>query len=145
MNPAILLLVTITHLIASPACSAQETRLLGTWKSDKEATKRYITSELKLSPTVIEALDKIVGTLTLTYTSSTVTFANCELAGTYRYEVLASSDKELKVQIIGTNGERSSISTIQFTSPTEFWSIPSKSEIPGFRELFRKTDEKTNP
>lgn len=141
MRRSLAFLLAILLLLPAAAALAEDQRLLGTWKSNRKATEWYLTSELNLRPEVVETLGKITGRVTVTYTANKVTFRGGDLVGTFDYEIVSANGNEVQIQIIGPDGMRPPITTLLFTSGKEYWSIPTKSRVRGFRESFRKVSD----
>src|ERR1043166_101649 len=110
MTRRFLLFAGIAFCTAVAGCAHKEMRLLGTWQSDREGTEQYLVSEAKVSPAILSKLDTVLGRMKITYTPSQAVLENCELAGTYRYEILSSAGNEVQVRLIGSDGEKGSTS-----------------------------------
>ena len=132
-------------------CSTSDSRLYGTWKSDREATIDYNRNHTKISDRELQALGQMFGHLIVVYQSggrsSTTMEAHTITRGTETesfdslsdksaYRIVAKDDDSVVIEL----GEDKTILTIHFEGDNMYWIYLGDKDLSGrhMREYFRR-------
>jgi len=114
-------------------CEMRDSRLIGTWKSDRHRTLREIRPCDDLSPRAQSLYDRVFGKLILKYTQTTFTASGIGDAERTKYRVIASDSESVVIQFADALTESSILRQIHFDGPDRYWIALGR-----FREWFRR-------
>lgn len=129
--------------------------LVGKWKSNRELTIATIRLDRPLPPEKQARFEKLFGTMTVTYTTTEISFDTPEFekhprwSATESYRVVVSSAKRVVIRNKNPRTKEEESSVINFDSPDRYWIDLSLGGIQGVkgREYFdriRLTEEEPN-
>jgi hypothetical protein len=128
-------LVLLVAILLASGCSLSDPRLIGTWKSDLDLTKRYNKEHAKLSKKQEKAVSQLFGIMEVTYKPNktcvlsfpkhTIQTENdiyeCDSSkGVGTYKILFKDGNIVVVQFEEDNSEKSA-SVITFVDENTYW------------------------
>lgn len=129
----IALILFMTCLLL-PAYAGKE-RLIGTWKSNKEATMAYLKTHTKLTQKQLEKVGTVLGTLTVTVDKQTVTYRNGDWKFVSNYRVVEETSKRITIESQNPETKKWERTDLEMDGEG-YWVADAK--IEGYKERFDK-------
>ena len=130
-----LILVSLALITFSTQLYAFGQRLIGTWKSNKEATLQYLKTHTKLTPQQLDKLGSVLGKMVIVFDSEQIT----EKSGNWKFTTKYTIVEETKdtVTIEAQDPQTKKLTRSKFiVDPTGLWAPDDK--ISGYQERFDK-------
>ncbi len=121
-------------LVALPVFAGNE-KLIGTWKSNKDATVAYLKTHTQLSPKQLEVLGKVLGKMTITFDKNTLTEKSGDWQFSTPYKIISETANSITIESNDPQTKKPTKSVFEFDG-NSFWSPEDK--IPGYKERFDK-------
>jgi hypothetical protein len=145
MKPCFALAIFLSGCGVATAC---DHTLVGTWKSDKQATMAFVQEHTKLQPKTQEFLDALFGHMTLTFSESELHLVMPDLvvpvSGELRpfagseerkpYKVLFCNESMIVWSAKRSSSTGDSVTTYYFSGPDTVWVYTGTTE-PGLPDL----------
>jgi hypothetical protein len=112
-----------------------DSRLLGTWKSDADATIAEFKKTKPVSDKTEQGLRKIFGKLKVTYTRSTITTDFDGTVDTQPYEVVAKEGNVVALRYFSSQTQKDETARIEFVDSDTYWLEMRQAKL---RECFRR-------
>jgi hypothetical protein len=128
-------------LLIITACTtfAGNERLIGIWKSNKEATLAYLKVHTKLTPQQLDKIGTALGTTTITFDQTNLVMKS----GDWKYATPYKIISETKNSVTAESKDPGSVKptpTIYEFEGNSFWVADDR--IPGYKERFDKLIKK---
>ena len=114
-------------------------KLIGTWKSNKDATVAYLKTHTKLTSQQLDKLATVFGKMTITFDAKNVTFKSGDWKFTSAYKVISETKDSITIESEDPGTKKPSQGKLEFDG-NGFWCPDDK--IPGFKEKFDKVIQK---
>ena len=110
-------------------------RLIGSWKSNKEATLAYLKVHTKLTPVQLEKFGTALGTMTLTFDQTNLVAKSGDWKYATPYKVISETKNSITAESKDPGSVKPTPTIYEFEG-NSFWVADDR--IPGFKERFDK-------
>ena len=94
--------LVVPAIVKSQTIVVEDSRLIGTWRSDREMTMKYRKFDDSVSPQTREKFADLFGKLTWRVTPSEIYFTNDAMQYSERYRVVDKDDKSVVISLEGS-------------------------------------------
>lgn len=112
-----------------------EPRLLGSWKSDRDATVAYLKTVRECTYSAMDRIRSILGKLTITYDEETLCYVGIDDDFTSRYRVVAQDEESVTIEVESGTWPKWQRSTIRFVEDG-IWVTTLDQRLWWYREKF---------
>lgn len=109
--------------------------LIGTWKSNKQATLVYLKAHTQLTAEELEKVGQTLGKMTMTFDKTTLTLKSGHSNFTTSYKVVSKEGKVIIIESRDPNSLKMGENKLELDG-NGFWSPDDR--IPGYKERFDK-------
>jgi hypothetical protein len=131
--------LSVLFLAASLSLFAGNERLIGTWKSNKDAMLAYLKIHTKLTPEQLDALAPLLGKMTFIMDNTNITMQLGDWKFTSRYKIISETKDAVTIESQDPS-THDQTKTILELDATGFWTPDDK--IRDYKERFDKTPVK---
>jgi hypothetical protein len=125
--------------ILSLSAFAGSEKLIGTWKSNKEATLAYLKIHTHLASQQLDLVAQSLGKMTLTFDKTNVTMKTDNWSFVSPYKIISETTNSITIESKDPNTQKLTQGQFEFDG-NGFW-IPDDT-IPGYKERFDKLIQK---
>jgi hypothetical protein len=133
MNKTICTAVVVFASLLS--IQAGNERLIGTWKSNRDATLSYLKTHTKLTPEQLAKVSTILGKMVLVFDSQTVTEQSGDHKFTSKYKIVEETKDTITFESIDSQSKKPTRNKLELDGKG-FWSPDER--IAGYKERFDK-------
>jgi hypothetical protein len=113
-------------------------RLIGTWKSNKQATLEYLKTHTKLTPAQVEKVGTVLGKTVIVFDEHTLTLKSGDWKLVSKYKIVKEDRSTIILQTENQATKKSEKMPIELDAKG-FWTPDEK--IPGYKERFERVRE----
>jgi len=121
------------------AASLRSKTLVGTWKSNKEATLAYLQTHTQLSREKLDMIGKALGKMTITFTTTNVVMKSGDWNFSSPYDIVSETREFVVIESNNPNTGRLTQDSFDLDGDS-FWIRDAR--IPGYKERFDRVVEK---
>lgn len=114
-------------------------KLIGTWKSNKEATLAYLQSHTQLTSQQLDAVGQALGKMTFTFDKTNLTLKADNWQFVSPYKFISETKTSITIESKDPNTQKLTQSKFEFYGD-HFWMPDDR--IPGYKERFDKLVQK---
>lgn len=120
-------------LVAGVSAAAGENKLIGSWKSDKEATMAYLKNHTTLTPQQLEKVGTALGKMTITFTATNMIAKSGDWKFESPYKIISETKDSVTVESKDPNSGKLTQDKYEFDA-NGIWTVDNR--IPGYKERF---------
>jgi len=109
--------------------------LIGSWKSDKEATLVYLRKHTSLTPQQLEKVGTSLGKMTITFSSTNMTAKSRDWKFESPYKIVSETKDSMTVESKDPNSGKLTHDKYEF-DVNGLWTVDNR--IPGYKERFSR-------
>ncbi len=121
------------------AASLRSKTLVGTWKSNKEATLDYLQTHTRLSKEKLDTIGKALGKMTITFTTTNLVMKSGDWNFSSPYEIVSETREFVVIESNSPNTGRRTQDSFDLDGDS-IWIRDAR--IPGYKERFDRLVEK---
>ena len=121
------------------AGSLRSKTLVGTWKSNKEATLAYLQIHTHLTQEKLDMIGKALGKMTITFTTTNLTMKSDDWNFSSPYEIVSETREFVVIESNNPNTSRRTQDSFDLDGDS-IWIRDTR--IPGYKERFDRVVEK---
>jgi hypothetical protein len=121
------------------AASLRSKTLVGTWKSNKEATLAYLQAHSHLPQDKLDTIGKLLGKMTITFTTTNVTMKMDDWNFSSPYDVVSETRDFVVIQCNSPSTGKPTQDTFNLDGDSIWIRDP---RLPGYKERFDRVVEK---
>jgi hypothetical protein len=125
--------------IMSLSAFAGSERLVGTWKSNKDATLAYLKIHTSLTSPQLDLVARSLGKTTFTFDKANVTMESDSWKFISPYKIISETTNSMTIESQDPGTQKPTQTVLEFDS-TGFWTPDDR--IPGYKERFDKLAQK---
>jgi hypothetical protein len=133
----IIALVCISLISATVFAGGE--KLIGTWKSNKDATLLYLKNHTKLTSQQLDKVATTLGQMTITFDAGNLTLKSGDWNFVSTYKVVSETKDSITIESEDPGTKKPSQSVFEFDN-NSLWSPDDR--IPGYKEKFDKVVQK---
>jgi hypothetical protein len=131
----LVLTAVVLSLISLSAYAGGE-KLIGTWKSNKEATLEHLKANTKLTPEQLEKIGTVLGEMKVVVTAEKLTFTHRKWKFVTGYRVIYETPTSIMIE--HQDEKRKLVKSTLDLDEKGYWSALGSDKIPGYKERFDK-------